>query len=136
MEILTNTPVNPQFSIKPRRRLVPTMGTDGEVDEIAMQEIVQVISKFMPSERATATITDWCGSCIGDDASTRCLRSMKIVAFQCAGRTVDIRAWVKQMARHMQTTGAHISIFPETIICGVDKHTGGEHVPRTWHPCH
>ena len=32
-------------------------------------------------------------------------------------------SWVKQMARHLQTTGAHIGIFMETRMQGNDTHT-------------
>ena len=64
-------------------------------------------------------LDNWCGLCIGDDASILYRGTTRIVAFQSAGRTSDFTTWTMQIANHMIPTGALIGIFTETRIYGV-----------------
>ena len=103
------------------------MDTDYEIDEVVIQEIVPLISTWMPSAETLAAQFNWCGSCIGDDATTKRLRALRTVAFQTAGKTSDVWTWVKQMSRHLQTPGAHIEFSLTQGYITTTSNNSGQH---------
>ena len=83
-----------------------------------------MVSNGLPSEKSpTTTLLHWSGSCIEDDASVIEHQTLRIVAFQTAGQTGDLKLWIQQMATHLRTIGAHVRVFTETRIHGNDRHT-------------
>ena len=103
----------------------PIDETFGKEDEdLALEQIRTLASKWPPSENCKAiTLLRWSGSCIGDDANIIKQQSLRIVAFQTANKTGDLKLWVQQMAGHLRTMGAHFGIFTATRIHGNDRRT-------------
>ena len=99
---------------------------DMDVDVLeALAQADEISRSFDSTSRAgpTTTLPQWSGACVGDDTSKIGDHVLRIVALQIAGNAGELRVWVKQMAIHHRAMGAHIGVFTETRIHGVDRHT-------------